>query len=313
MNVLGQTRFVERLQFFNGQRLFATDLQGLEAFNRELRWLHNRSLHQPGIGSGFGVSGAKGAREVKIGAGYAIDALGREIILTEDEHVEPIPPVAADEEGRPVVYYLTVSYPSDDTLEHAETRSGVCVPAGAVRLRERPVICWIRLEFDTQVNRYVVPPPYAQEILEGWRLVLGQATVENCQLSEAFCVTQRRSARPSKLPRFRCGETCYTGEKLQALFRNAAQSDDLAASATLSVRDECDTICSSPCYVVRVELPEALSSFWTTIGSVTPKPDGFDAELVLGPILATTKFTLKVFDAVDAQHPLCLHWLAIET
>ena len=62
MGILEETRFIERLQFFDGQRLFASDLQGLEAFNREMRWLHNRSLHQPGIGSGFAVYGKKGDR-----------------------------------------------------------------------------------------------------------------------------------------------------------------------------------------------------------------------------------------------------------
>ena len=77
-----QNQFLERLQFFNGQRLFASDLQQLEAFNREMRWLHNQSLHQAGVGNGLEVTGQKGDREVKIMPGYAIDALGREIVLT---------------------------------------------------------------------------------------------------------------------------------------------------------------------------------------------------------------------------------------
>ncbi len=55
--ILDETRFVERFQFFNGQRLFASDLQGADDFNREMRWTHNRSLGQPGIGSGFAVYG----------------------------------------------------------------------------------------------------------------------------------------------------------------------------------------------------------------------------------------------------------------
>jgi hypothetical protein len=67
MGILDETRVVERLQFFNGQRLFASDLQVIEAFNREMRWLHNQSLHQPGIGNGFTVSGQKGDRQVSIG------------------------------------------------------------------------------------------------------------------------------------------------------------------------------------------------------------------------------------------------------
>ena len=77
MSIVGASPFTERIAFFDGQRLFASDLQFLEQFNREMRWLHNRSLHQPGIGSGFAVSGNKGDREVRIEPGYAIDNLGR--------------------------------------------------------------------------------------------------------------------------------------------------------------------------------------------------------------------------------------------
>ncbi len=66
---------LERQQFFDGQRLLASDLQGLEAFHRQMRELHNRSLHQPGIGNGFAVSGERGDRQVTIGAGYALMAL----------------------------------------------------------------------------------------------------------------------------------------------------------------------------------------------------------------------------------------------
>lgn len=149
MEILKETRFIERLQFFNGQRLFASDLQGLEAFNREMRWLHNKSLHQPGIGNGFAVSGKKGEREVTIGAGYAIDALGREIVLLESQ-VEPIPPVAGESDGSPALYYLTVSYPDDGDLEETELREGICNTRGAIRLREQPVFCWVRLNADGQ-------------------------------------------------------------------------------------------------------------------------------------------------------------------
>jgi len=92
MSLIGTKQFLERNRFFNGQRLFASDLQAVEEFNREMRWLHNQSLHQPGIGNGFTVSGQKGDRQVSIGAGYAIDARGREIVLTQ-AHLEPVPPV----------------------------------------------------------------------------------------------------------------------------------------------------------------------------------------------------------------------------
>ena len=63
MSIIGSTQFLERIQFFNGERLFASDLQALEAFNREMRWLHNQSLHQAGVGSGFQVTGNIGDRQ----------------------------------------------------------------------------------------------------------------------------------------------------------------------------------------------------------------------------------------------------------
>src|SRR5258708_38918287 len=83
MAIIDAMQSLERIQFFNGQRLFASDLQGLESFNREMRWLHNQSLHQAGVGSGFAVVGKKDDREVTVSAGYAVDSLGREIVLTK--------------------------------------------------------------------------------------------------------------------------------------------------------------------------------------------------------------------------------------
>ena len=115
MPIIGSTQFLERIQFFNGERLFASDLQALEAFNREMRWLHNLSLHQAGVGSGFQVVGNVGDRQVTIAPGYAIDCCGREIILTEPQLL-PIPPIADNGSGGSVFYDLTVSYPDDTEL-----------------------------------------------------------------------------------------------------------------------------------------------------------------------------------------------------
>ena len=200
MELLKETRFIERFQFFNGQRLFASDLQGIEQFNREMRWLHNRSLHQPGIGNGFAVSGKKGDREVTIGPGYAIDAEGREIVLTQDQ-IEPIPPVAGEDDGRPFLFDLTISYPGDEDLEESETRDGICLPRGVIRLKEEPVFCWVRLNEDGQ------PISAAQKkaILGGMMIVLARAEVLNCQLNSNISTAQRISARPATQPYVCCG------------------------------------------------------------------------------------------------------------
>jgi hypothetical protein len=206
------TQFLERIQFFNGQRLFASDLQALEAFNREMRWLHNQSLHQPGVGSGYAVAGNKGDREVTVAPGYALNALGQEIILTE-ANIEPIPPVADNGAGASVFYYLTVSYPDDTALKPSETRDGICLPVGVVRLREEPVFCWVRLNDD---GTQPVDPDLKERVQKGLFIVLARIEVFNCQLKQPVSVEQRRNARPSKQPYIGCGEFTPAAKDWQA-------------------------------------------------------------------------------------------------
>ncbi|HXJ38412.1 MAG TPA: hypothetical protein VNH18_03980 [Bryobacteraceae bacterium] len=197
MSTINGTQFIERIQFFNGERLFASDLQDLEAFNREMRWLHNQSLHQPGVGVGFAVTGSRGDREVTITPGYAIDSCGREIILTETD-VEAIPPVADNGAGAPAFYDLTVSYPSDGDLKPSETREGICLPQGVVRLREAPVFCWVRLGDD---GLQPVDANLKSRIQQGLMIVLARIEVFNCQLKQPVSATQRRNAKPARQPR----------------------------------------------------------------------------------------------------------------
>jgi hypothetical protein len=196
------TQFLERIQFFNGERLFASDLQSLETFNREMRWLHNQSLHQAGIGSGYAVAGARGDRQVTVTPGYALNSMGQEIILTEN-HVEPIPPVADNGAGASVFYDLTVSYPDDTDLKPSETRDGICLPAGAVRLREEPVFCWVQLGDD---GVQPVDSQLKDRIQAGLFIVLTRIEVFNCQLKQPVSIAQRKNARPSRQPYIAAGE-----------------------------------------------------------------------------------------------------------
>src|SRR5262245_57080610 len=96
---------IERQAFVNGQRLTAEDLAAVQNANKDLRWLHNRSLHGWGIGAGFSVEGEAGATAVQIGPGYAIDCLGREIILT-DPVSKTVPAVGGAADGSEATFYL---------------------------------------------------------------------------------------------------------------------------------------------------------------------------------------------------------------
>jgi len=205
MAIIGATQFLERIQFFNGERLFAEDLQGLESFNREMRWLHNQSLHQAGVGSGFAVTGNVGDRQVLITPGYALDSEGQEIILTE-QLVFAVPAVADNGSGGSVFYDLTVSYPQDSDLKTSETRAGICncPPEGIVRRREEPVFCWVRLN-DNPQNRQPVDTRLKNLIQSGMFLVLAQIEVYNCRLRQPVSTAQRRDARPAKSPYIAAG------------------------------------------------------------------------------------------------------------
>lgn len=178
---------LSRVTFFDGQRLVAGDLNDAATVQRELRWLHNRSLHAWGIGLGFAVSGAKDDRQVQVGPGYAIDCRGREIILTET--ISKAVPARSDK----AIFYLVAAYPDDTKLAVLERRQGECQSDGAVRLQERAAIYWKAQGEQTVEN--------------GVEIVLAQATVENCQLAAPLSLEQRRSARSSQQPFVAAGST----------------------------------------------------------------------------------------------------------
>jgi hypothetical protein len=181
---------LERITFFPGQRLHADDLTDVQTVDRELRWLHNRSLHTWGIGVGFAVAGEAGDSAVVIEPGYGIDCAGREIILTETR-TKPIPAVAGDQQGKPVEFFLTAEYQGDDRQAVRERRPGACVPDGTVRLAEEPLLRW----------------KTRTDLREGFELVLAQVWIGNCRLNRDVSLSVRRSARPSEYPYIAAGQT----------------------------------------------------------------------------------------------------------
>ena len=254
MAIIGETQFLERIQFFNGERLFTTDLQTLEAFNREMRWLHNQSLHQPGVGSGYAVAGNVGDREVTISPGYALDSLGREIILTQTL-IQPIPPVADNGSGGSVFYLLTVSYPADSDLKPSETRAGICSQPGVVRLREEPVFCWVRLN-DNDTNRQPVDPNLKLRISKGLFIVLGQIEVFNCKLKQPVSSVQRRNAVPAKQPRIACGvESAPNWQGASASTPLPDLSQIGSVTLTASIHTAGGGFQAIPCYTARIMGP----------------------------------------------------------
>jgi hypothetical protein len=326
------TQFRERIQFFDGERLFASDLQDLESFNRQIRWLHNQSLHQPGVGNGYAVIGDKGDRQVTIFPGYALDSLGREIILTQSE-VLPVPPVADNGAGDSVFYYLTVSYPNDADLKVTETREGIChVPAGVVRLREEPIFCWVLLG-DGATNRQPVDGNLKDLIKKQLFLVLAQIEVFNCQLKQPVSTAQRRSARPAKQPRIACGADAkpqwvpndfsssnqnatptFAGLDLLPLWFAAAidtSTGGFQATPLYQARLVGPRIFPAPAGVAGAFLLDALVDVAT---DPAPTPQGFTIEVF--PFIGATSFQFQ--DLVANVHsaktlPWQVAWMGVES
>ncbi len=306
MGILDETRFVERLQFFDGQRLFAADLQGLEAFHREMRELHNLSLHQPGIGNGFAVTGKRDDREVRVGPGYATDALGREIVLTR-EQVEPVPPVAGESDGTSVFFDLVVSHPDDASLEVTETRQGICLPRGVVRRREEPVLCWIRLQRGANDVLQPADPVLAKQIQDNLRIVLARVEVIDCKLRQTVSLAERRGARPARLPFLACGETAIDEGDFEELDITTTSSSSGARLFHLK-RKLIDTRAAgfqtAPCYSVRLDRQRFADHFDdgsvftdyiildSSVQVFDPKPGSFTIEALL-----------EIYDRRDPPNP----------
>ncbi|MGB8697790.1 MAG: hypothetical protein WCD18_00090 [Thermosynechococcaceae cyanobacterium] len=80
---------IQRLNYFTSQFLVEEDFLDEQAYHREMRHRHNRSLHTPGVVEGLLVSQA-GDRQIKVSPGMAIDQNGQEIILLSESGAIPL-------------------------------------------------------------------------------------------------------------------------------------------------------------------------------------------------------------------------------
>jgi hypothetical protein len=224
---------LSRVTFFDGERLDAGDLNAASTLQRELRWLHNRSLHSWGIALGFAVSGSKGAQQVTVSPGYGVDCLGREVILTESL-TKVVPSRSDNGQGKPVTYYLVAAYPDDSTLVVLQEREGECGTAGAVRLRERASVYW--------------KAQGEQTLLTGFELVLAQAQVQNCQLAAPLSIEQRRSARPSQQPFVAAGATDAGGTAWRTLTATSTTGPDVVIGLQTTVDTTAARFSTPPVY-----------------------------------------------------------------
>ena len=182
---------LERPAFFEGQQLGPDDLESIHEYHRELRWLHNRTLHNWGIAAGLGVTGEKGDRVVRVAPGYGVDCDGHDLLLSDGE-VLAVPAVSAA-----ATWYLTASWLADEDLVVSENRQGVCTGPGAVRRTERLRLRWQRPVDLNPSSRY----------RRGLDLILATVQIEGCVLSAPVSLGDRRYALPETRPFIAAGST----------------------------------------------------------------------------------------------------------
>ncbi|HVE34937.1 MAG TPA: hypothetical protein VNC18_15350 [Gemmatimonadaceae bacterium] len=170
---------LQRPAFFPGERLVASDLAAVQLYHRELRWLHNRALHDWGVALGLTVTGNRGDKTVHINPGAAVDRGGREILLAQAVDLQ-LPAVAGTAAGDPMDFYITASYVEDGDLT-PETRGGDCDTEGAVRLAER---CRLRFQHTASFN--------GSDWVSGVDLVLASARIKDCKLASPVAADDRR-------------------------------------------------------------------------------------------------------------------------
>jgi hypothetical protein len=131
---------IERLNYFNGQRLEADDLRTEQEYHIGVqRWLM-KTLFSPGVARGFDVKVIAGGQKILLEPGLALDDLGRAIIL-----VAPV-------ELTPQARFLCIRYAEHKERQQPEANcaakvgGGATVPArwggGPERIRSQPDIFW---------------------------------------------------------------------------------------------------------------------------------------------------------------------------
>lgn len=286
---------LERVEFFPSQLLEAEDLTTLDSNYRELRWLHNRTLHDWGICYGFNVSGARGDTSVTVSPGYANDITGHELIQSSPVQ-KPIPAIPGNSDGSPAIYYIVADYVDDADEPVVEQRSATaCAQGGAVRLTNAPAINW----------------KTAAQLDFGIDVVLGQVSIQNCALNAAVSTTGRRSAVPVSKPSLYAAAIDV---------QNLTWASMNSAGFTTQIDTSAAKFQSTPSYMAQIIGPRAIPNSKVSIADfvsvANPSPTGFQLQLALPPIAEAIN-TIAITDPVNgpklmAQLGWSVSWIGVE-
>ena len=178
---------LERLNYYNGQRLEASDFKTEQDYHiRTKRWL-NKSLYSAGIARGLEVREVPGIPSVMVSPGLALDSEGREIILLEEEQVE-VYSYAGTDESTVVGNYLVIEY-AEETIAYEK---GGCVVRAEGTSANKSTTNWggpSRIQAQVKFSWVpFVPHPGSNQIV----LARVELTAPNCDSVHQIDVSARR-------------------------------------------------------------------------------------------------------------------------
>ncbi len=140
MSILHSTE-LQRLRYWQGQMLRSRDFRDQVAIEAQLRWWHNRAIHNVfGVSFGLKVSpvlNGKDLTAVSVTCGLAFDCFGRELILQNTQEI-PVPEVSPD--GTAMT--LLIRYKESAQFPKRNETSGVCLPGQRSPFQEEPDFLW---------------------------------------------------------------------------------------------------------------------------------------------------------------------------
>ncbi|HZE70856.1 MAG TPA: hypothetical protein VE135_15205 [Pyrinomonadaceae bacterium] len=132
---------LERLRYWQGQKLLGRDFRDQRSYEAQSRWWHNRALHNAfGVAYGFEVTPISEEGEfthVSVNCGVAYDCFGRELILQTTRKIA-LPRVAPEGDS---ALTLVVNCKERGECEHEAREFSDC-PSNCSCRREGPEFQW---------------------------------------------------------------------------------------------------------------------------------------------------------------------------
>lgn len=136
-------RELQRLRYWQGQMLRSRDFGDQLRIDAQLRWWHNRALHNAyGVSAGLETSPVLQSgplTAVRVSPGLAYDCFGRELILQQTQVIPVPPPPPAPE----TTWVLLVRYKEASPSLKKEEITGVCL-GDRPQLQEQAELTWQR-------------------------------------------------------------------------------------------------------------------------------------------------------------------------